>query len=88
LGPVILIPSKGFLVMFLAFLEGFRLIGAFRLQGRVLEALALELVEGSLVDSAQGSWVEIGMAGIGMSPSNLGIGEMTLSKTYIQEIKI
>jgi hypothetical protein len=58
-------------------------MGAFRLLARVLEAPTLDLVEGSSEDSTSGSWTEIRMAGIGMSPSNLEIGEMKLSKSYI-----
>jgi hypothetical protein len=50
--------------------------------------LALDPVEGSSGDSLLGSQGEIGMAGIGTSPSNLGMGEIKLSKSYIQEIKI
>jgi hypothetical protein len=43
---------------------------------------------GSLEDSVLGSWAEIGMARIGMSPSNLGTGEIKLSRSYIQEIRV
>jgi hypothetical protein len=74
----------GFPNIFLAFLGGFGSIGAFRVLARILEALALDLVEGFLEDSAPGSRAEIGMAGIGMSPSNLGIGKLKLSKSCIQ----
>jgi hypothetical protein len=88
LGPVILIPPKGFLAAFLAFLLGFGSIGAFRLQAQVLEALALDLAEGSLEDSVLGSWAKIKTAGIEMSPSNPGIGEIKLSKSCIQKIKV
>jgi hypothetical protein len=76
--PVILIPPEGFPVVFLAFLVGLGSIGAFRLQARVLEALALGPAEGSSEDSASGSRVDIRMAGIGMSPSNPGMGEIKL----------
>jgi hypothetical protein len=62
---------------------GLGLIGAFRLQARVLEALALDPVEGSSEDSTPGSQADIGMA-----PSNPGMGEMRLSKSCIQEIGI
>jgi hypothetical protein len=88
LGPVILIPPNGFPAIFLAFLGGFRSIGAFCLQAQVLEALTLDPVEGPSEDSVPGSQAEIGMAGIGMSSSNLGIGEIKLSKSCLQEIKI
>jgi hypothetical protein len=86
--PVILIPPGGFPVVFLVFLRGLGSIGTFRLQARVLEPLALDPVEGSSEDSVPGSWADIGMVGIGMSISNAGMGEMKLSKSYIQEIKI
>jgi hypothetical protein len=75
-------------MVFLAFLGVFGSIGAFRLQARVLEVPALDPVEGSSEDSVPGSWAEIGMAGIGMSPSNPGIGEMKISRSCIQEIMI
>jgi hypothetical protein len=88
LGPVILISPKGFLAVFLALLEGFGSIDAFRLQARVLEVLALDPAEGSSKDSAPGSQAKFWMARIGMSPPNLGIGEIKLSKSCIQEIKI
>jgi hypothetical protein len=88
LGPEILIPPKGFSASFLAFLGGLGSIGVFRLQARVLEALAMDSAEGSLEDSALGSRADIGMAGIEMSPSNPGIGEVMLSKSCIQEIGI
>jgi hypothetical protein len=51
---------------------------------RVFKALALTLAEGSLVDSSPGDWPETGMAGIRMSPSKPGMGEMKLSKACIQ----
>jgi hypothetical protein len=65
-------PARWFPAIFLAFLGGFGSIGAFRLQAQVLEALALYPSEGSSEDSTPGSHAEIRMAGIGMSPSNLG----------------
>jgi hypothetical protein len=49
---------------------------------------ALGLVGGSLKDSTPGSRADIRMPGIGMSPSYPGMGEMKLSKSYIQEIGI
>jgi hypothetical protein len=50
--------------------------------------LALDPAEGSSEDLAPGSRANIGMAGIGMSPSNLGIGEIMMSRSCIQEIKM
>jgi hypothetical protein len=64
------------------------LIGTFHLQARVLEVLALDPVEVSSEDSVSGSQADIGMVGIGMSSSNPGMGEIKLSMSCIQEIKI
>jgi hypothetical protein len=50
--------------------------------------LALALAEGSLMDSPLGGQAKIGMVGIEMSPSKLGMGEMKLSKACIQIDKI
>jgi hypothetical protein len=88
LAPVILFSPKCFLVVFLAFLGGLESIGDFLLQARVLEALALGTAEGSSEESTPRSWADIRMAGIGMSPSNPGMGKIKLSKSCIQEIKI
>jgi hypothetical protein len=60
----------------------------FRLPAQVLEVLVLAPVDGSLVTSSLGGWAETGMAGIGMSPSKPGIGEMKLSSACIQTNKI
>jgi hypothetical protein len=49
---------------------------------------ALAPVEGSLSASSPGGWAETGIAGIGISPSKLGMGEMKLSKACIQTIKV
>jgi hypothetical protein len=68
--PVMLIPPEGFLVVFLAILGRLGSIGAFCLQGQVLEALALGPAEGSSEELALGSWADIEMAGIGMSNPN------------------
>jgi hypothetical protein len=43
---------------------------------------------GSSEESALGSWAKTGVVGIGTSPSNLGIDEVKLSKSYIQEIRV
>jgi hypothetical protein len=64
------------------------LTDTFCLQARVLEALALDPTEGSLEDSALGSRAKIRVAGIWTSPTNPGMGEIKLSKSCIQEIKI
>jgi hypothetical protein len=61
---------------------------AFHLPAHVLNASALAPVEGSLSASPPGGWAETGIAGIGMSPSKPGMGEMELSKAYIQRIKV
>jgi hypothetical protein len=55
----------------------------FLLLAQVFEVLALAPVEESLMDSPLGSRAEIGMAGIRMSPSKPGRGEMKLSKASI-----
>jgi hypothetical protein len=82
-GSLILIPLEDFPVAFFTFFRGVRLAVAFHLPARVLEALALALTDGSLVDSPPGHRAKIGIAGIGMSPSNPGMGEIKLSKAYI-----
>jgi hypothetical protein len=46
------------------------------------------LAEGSIEDSTPGLWSDIELAGIRMSPSNPGMGEMKLSKSCIQVIGI
>jgi hypothetical protein len=61
---------------------------AFRLLGRVFEALALALMEGSLMGSSLGGWAETRMTGIGMSPPKPGMREINLSKAYIQTNKV
>jgi hypothetical protein len=59
-------------------------MGALRLKAQVHEALALDPAEGPWEDSIPGSRAETGMAGIGISPSNPRVGEIKLSKSYIQ----
>jgi hypothetical protein len=71
-------------MVFLAFFGGVRLAGTFRLPARVFKVLPLAPVEGSFVDSSLGGQAEIGMAGIGISPSKLGTGKMKLSNACIQ----
>jgi hypothetical protein len=51
---------------------------------RVFEALTLALAKGSLTDSSPGGQAKTGMAGNGMSPSKPEMGEIKLSKAYIQ----
>jgi hypothetical protein len=67
---LILIPPVNLPVLVFAF---------FRVGGG---AMALRLLALVLVDptSPLGVWAETGMAGIGISPSNSGIGEMKLSR--------
>jgi hypothetical protein len=69
-----LILLEDFPVAFLFFFRGVALVVTFRLPTRILEALTLAPAGGSLADSPLGDWAKTGMAGIGMSPSNLGIG--------------
>jgi hypothetical protein len=59
-------------------------IEAFCLLARVCEALAPDPVEGPWEDSTLGLQAEIGVAWIGISPSNPGMGEVKLSKSCIQ----
>jgi hypothetical protein len=87
-GSLILIPLEDFPVAFLVFFWGVRLVAAFRLPVRVFEAPPLALADGSLEGSPLGDWVEIGMARIGMSPSNPRIGEINLSMACIQSDKL
>jgi hypothetical protein len=82
---LILILLEDFPATFLFFFLGVGLVVAFRLPARVLEAWTLALTDGSLANSLLGDHAKIGMAGIGMSPSNLGIGEIELSKACIQK---
>jgi hypothetical protein len=80
--------TRSFSGSLLGLFGGLESIGAFRLQARVLEALALGMAVGSSEDSAPGTWADIRMTGIGMSPSNPRMGKIKLSKSCIQEIKI
>jgi hypothetical protein len=68
----------------LAFFGWLGSMGAFRLLAWVREAPALDLVEGPYEDSMPVSQVKTGMAGIGISCSNPGMGEVKLSKSCIQ----
>jgi hypothetical protein len=54
---------------------------------RVFNALALDPVEGSLMALPLGGLAEMGIVRIRMSSSYPGIGEMKLSKAYIEAIK-
>jgi hypothetical protein len=48
---------------------------------------ALDLAEGPSMASPPREWAELGIAGIGMSPTKPEMGEMKLSKSYIRTIK-
>jgi hypothetical protein len=85
---LILIPLEDLPVTFLAFFWGVGLAAAFYLLDQVFEALALALVEGSLVGSSLGDQAKTGMTGIEMSPSKSGAGEIKLSKSCIQTNKV
>jgi hypothetical protein len=76
-------PAQRFPSNLLGLFRGIWVDRRFRLQARVLGVLALEPVGGSLKDSTPGSRAKIGMARIGTSPSNPGMGEMKLSKSCI-----
>jgi hypothetical protein len=82
-GSLILIPPVDLPVVVLAFFGGGGGAAALRLPSQVLEDPALGLAVESSADSPLGVRAEIGMAGIGMSPSNPVIGEMKLSRAYI-----
>jgi hypothetical protein len=73
---------------FLGFLLRSRVGSCFRLPTQVFDALALAPAVGSLLDSPPGGRAKTGTIEIRMSPSKLGMGEMKLSKTYIQTNKI
>jgi hypothetical protein len=60
------------------------LVVAFHLPTRVFEPLALVLIEGSLMGSSLGDQAETRAAGVRMSLSKPGMGEIKLSKAYIQ----
>jgi hypothetical protein len=61
---------------------------AFCLAAQLLNVPALASVEGSLSASPPGGRAETRIAGIRMSPSKLGMGEMKLSKAWIQTNKV
>jgi hypothetical protein len=88
-GSLILIPLADLLVAFLVFFWGVEVIVALcpPPPPRVLDALALALDYGSLVDSPLGDRAETRITGIGMSPSNPGMGEMKLSRACIRTYK-
>jgi hypothetical protein len=88
LGSGILIRPRDFPEVFLAFFGGFGPIGAFRLLAQLPEAPALDPVEGFSEESTPGLRVKVGMAGIEITPSNAGMGEIKLSKSCIGTIRI
>jgi hypothetical protein len=57
---------------------------AFHLLARVFDVRTLALAEGSSMASPPGGRAKMRIAGIGMSPSKLGIGEMKLSNQDIR----
>jgi hypothetical protein len=91
-GSLILIPLADLLVAFLVFFWGVEVIVALCRPPpppppRVLDALALALDYGSLLDSPLGDRAETRITGIGMSPSTPGMGEMKLSRACIRTYK-
>jgi hypothetical protein len=72
----------------LGFLLGVGLAIALCFPTRVLGTLALASTYGSLTNSLLGHRAEIGIARIGMSPSNPGMGKIKLSSACIQMHKI
>jgi hypothetical protein len=73
-GSLILILPVDLPAAFLVFFWGVGVATILRFPAWVFDALAL----------APADWVETRILGIGMSPSNPGIGEIKLSKAYIQ----
>jgi hypothetical protein len=82
-GSLILIPLFDLPVVFLAFFDGVSITGALRFPTRVFDPPALASVVGLLADSLLGGRAETVIVGIGISPSNPGMGEMKLSKACI-----
>jgi hypothetical protein len=82
-GSLILIPLFDLPVVFLAFFDGVSITGALRFPTRVIDPPALASVVGLLADSPLGGRAETVIVGIGISPSNPGMGEMKLSKACI-----
>jgi hypothetical protein len=66
---LILIPDNFLLTTFRGFSEGGGVTVVLRLSARVLEDLALGPIDESMANSALGILAEIGIAGIGESPS-------------------
>jgi hypothetical protein len=73
-GSFILIPLADFPVAFLAFFWGVGLTIALRFPAQVLDTPALALADGSLAGLPLGDRADTGIVGIGMSPSNPGLG--------------
>jgi hypothetical protein len=86
-GSFILIPIEDFPVAFFAFFWRVGLTVAFRLLVYVFDASALDPTEGSSMASPPGGRAEMGIAGIGMSPSKSGMGEIKLSRSYVRTVK-
>jgi hypothetical protein len=80
---LILMSLVDLLMVVLAFFGGGGGAAALCLPTLVVEDLTLGLTVKSSADSPLGVWAEIRMAEIGISPSNLGIDEMKLSRAYI-----
>jgi hypothetical protein len=81
---LILMSLVDLLAVVLAFFGGKGGAAALCLPALVMEDLTLGLTVKSSANSPLGVWAEIGMVGIGISPSNLGIDEMKLSRAYIR----
>jgi hypothetical protein len=87
-GLLILIMLADLPVAFSAFFWGVGLAVALCFSARIFDTPALAPADGSLADSQLGDRAETGFAGIGMSPSNLGMWEMKLSRACIQTFMI
>jgi hypothetical protein len=86
-GSLIMTPSNLLPTTFLAFFEGGKVVAALRLPARVMDDLALGHADESLANSTFGIRAEIGIVGIGISPSKPETGEMKLSMPCIQIYK-
>jgi hypothetical protein len=82
-GSLIFMPLEDLPVTFLVFFWGVRVAVAFHLPIRVFDAPA----DGFPADLPHGDWAGTRITRMGVSPSNTGMGEIELSKAYIQTYK-
>jgi hypothetical protein len=77
---LILTPVGFLLVTFLAFFGVGRVVTTLHLPARVFDDPAREPFDDAPTDLALRVWAERGIVGIGVPPSNLGMGVMKVSK--------